>query len=143
MSSWVRTNPRPHATRRTLSPVTTLQTALDIIRWVHIPAGLIGLAVFWLPRVVKKSGRVHRRADWVFVYSTAIASVVAVAEALLKYETLDAQDVFKLMRGEPLGKPTVSEMLAAETRRAATAKAAAASTDQPPELPQGANPRPA
>jgi hypothetical protein len=64
--------------------VTTLQTALDIIRWIHIPAGLIGLAVFWLPLVVKKGGRVHRRAGWVFVYSMAIASVTAVALAVLR-----------------------------------------------------------
>ncbi len=43
--------------------------------------------------------------------------VVAVAEALLKYEVLSADEVHRLMRGEALGKPTVSEMIAAENRR--------------------------
>ena len=38
--------------------------------------------------------------------------VEAVAEALLKYETLDADEVHRLMRGETLGKPSVSDMLA-------------------------------
>ncbi|MBI1370008.1 MAG: ATP-dependent zinc metalloprotease FtsH [Planctomycetes bacterium] len=40
--------------------------------------------------------------------------VIAIAEALLKYETLDADDVDKLMRGEQLRKPSVSDMLDAE-----------------------------
>ncbi|MFU8829559.1 MAG: hypothetical protein ACNA8P_09025, partial [Phycisphaerales bacterium] len=43
--------------------------------------------------------------------------VEAVAEALLKHETLDADDVHRLMRGEPLGKPSVSDLLAAESKR--------------------------
>jgi cell division protease FtsH len=43
--------------------------------------------------------------------------VVAVAEALLRHETLDAPDVHKLMRGEQLTRPTVSDLLAAEARR--------------------------
>lgn len=43
--------------------------------------------------------------------------VEAVAEALLKHETLDADDVHRLMRGETLGKPSVSDLLAAEAKR--------------------------
>ena len=49
--------------------------------------------------------------------------VEAVAQALLKYETLTSEEVGRLMRGEPLGKPTVSDLLHAEkekTRRPAT-----------------------
>ncbi|MFM9996292.1 MAG: ATP-dependent zinc metalloprotease FtsH [Phycisphaerales bacterium] len=45
--------------------------------------------------------------------------VDAVAGALLKYETLSADEVHKLMRGERLDKPTVSELLAAEARKRA------------------------
>jgi len=37
--------------------------------------------------------------------------IVVLAEALLKYETLDADDVEKLMNGEPLDKPSVTDML--------------------------------
>jgi cell division protease FtsH len=43
--------------------------------------------------------------------------VEAVAQALLKHETLSGQEVDKLMRGEGLSKPTVSDLLAAEQAR--------------------------
>ena len=43
--------------------------------------------------------------------------VVLIAEALLKHETLTAEEVKKLMAGEKLDKPSVSELLAAEARK--------------------------
>lgn len=43
--------------------------------------------------------------------------VEAIAKALLKYETLDNNDIDRIMRGEPLTKPTVSDMLEKETPR--------------------------
>jgi cell division protease FtsH len=43
--------------------------------------------------------------------------VEAVAEALLRHETLTADDVHRLMRGEELAKPTVSDLLAAEAKK--------------------------
>jgi cell division protease FtsH len=43
--------------------------------------------------------------------------VVAVADALLRYETLSADDVMRLMRGERLSKPTVAELLHAEAMK--------------------------
>jgi cell division protease FtsH len=43
--------------------------------------------------------------------------VVAVAEALLKHETLDAADVNALMRGEQISTPTVSDLLEAEAKK--------------------------
>jgi len=48
--------------------------------------------------------------------------VIAIAEALLKYETLTAEEVGKLMKGESLGKTTVSDLLAAEREKAAAAE---------------------
>ncbi len=70
--------------------------------------------------------------------------VAAVAEALLKYETLSADEVRKLMRGEAIGKPTVSDLLAAEARREAQAvQAARQASEPPPELPPNVMPRPA
>ncbi len=70
--------------------------------------------------------------------------VVAVAEALIKYETLSGDEVRKLMRGESLGKPTVSDLLAAEAKASQlgvpVSKPAA---DAPPEIPPGVLPRPA
>ena len=69
--------------------------------------------------------------------------VIAVAEALLKYETLGADDVRKLMRGEPLTKPTVSDLLAAEARALAQPATSRPTPDAPPEIPPGVLPRPA
>ena len=71
--------------------------------------------------------------------------VVAVGEALIRYETLTAEDVERLMRGEIITKPTVSEQIRAEERR----KAAAAVLEQletnpsSPDLPPGGLPTPA
>jgi cell division protease FtsH len=51
--------------------------------------------------------------------------VETVAKALLKYETLDAEEVKQLLDGRDLDKPTVSDLLAIEQERASTdAKAA-------------------
>jgi cell division protease FtsH len=46
--------------------------------------------------------------------------VEAVAKALMKYETLDAADVDRVMRGEVLTKPTVTDLLEKEQRRGVT-----------------------
>ncbi|MHC5112913.1 MAG: ATP-dependent zinc metalloprotease FtsH [Planctomycetota bacterium] len=46
-------------------------------------------------------------------------TVAAVAEALLKYETLQGDDVARLMRGERMDKPTVADLLQRETSRPA------------------------
>ena len=67
--------------------------------------------------------------------------VDAVAAALLKYETLSADEVHRLMRGEALGKPTVAELLRAETRKRPEPPAASAGPE--PDVPPGAMPTPA
>jgi cell division protease FtsH len=71
--------------------------------------------------------------------------VEALAGALLKYETLTADEVHRIMRGEPLDKPTVSELLAAESRRRAREEAAAKvkAREEPGAPPGGALPSPA
>jgi cell division protease FtsH len=70
--------------------------------------------------------------------------VVAVAEALLRHETLSADEVRTLMRGEPLSKPTVSELLAAEARKdQGVTLSPRAQPEPPPEIPTGVLPRPA
>ena len=70
--------------------------------------------------------------------------VVAVAEALIKHETLSADEVFRLVRGEQLSKPSISDLLAAEAKRdSAPSKPASGSPSTDPELPPGVLPRPA
>ncbi|MCS7032457.1 MAG: ATP-dependent zinc metalloprotease FtsH, partial [Phycisphaerae bacterium] len=67
--------------------------------------------------------------------------VDAVAKALLKYETLDAQDIDRIMRGDNLTKPTVSDLLEKEARRT-TGQAIAPPPRQEPELGLGGGPLP-
>jgi len=72
-------------------------------------------------------------------------AVQAVAEALLKYETLDSSEVKRLLDGERLDKPTVADLLAAETARdkKASTPRTRPDTDEGPELPPGVAPSPA
>ncbi len=67
--------------------------------------------------------------------------VVAVADALLKHETLSADDVHALIRGETLSKPSVADLLAAD--RPAPPPPAIKGNDEEPELPPGTLPSPA
>ena len=57
--------------------------------------------------------------------------VDALAKALLKYETLDANDVDRVMRGDNLTKPTVADLLEKESRRPAVTIQPAQDVDQP------------
>jgi cell division protease FtsH len=68
--------------------------------------------------------------------------VEAVAGALLKYETLSADEVHRLMRGERLDKPTVGELLSREAKKRAPGDAPPRSSAEP-QLPPGAMPSPA
>ncbi|KPK75612.1 MAG: hypothetical protein AMJ79_10630, partial [Phycisphaerae bacterium SM23_30] len=56
----------------------------------------------------------------------------AIKEALLKYETLDGEEVKQIIKGESLDKPTVGDLLAAEQKRSAPPKA---TLEQPKEAP--------
>ena len=69
--------------------------------------------------------------------------VVAVAEALLRYETLQKDDVDRLMRGEQMAKPTVADLLAAESARVKPAVVEAKPKDEPETGLGGAMPSPA
>lgn len=93
---------------------------------------------------------VRRMVDEAFAEAQKILDdnwekVVAVADALLKYETLAADDVHRLMRGETLAKPTVADLLRAEARKAAEANPPAANGTTSPgtDLPPGTMPTPA
>ncbi len=53
------------------------------------------------------------------ILSTRGEELRAVKDALLKYETLDAEDVRKILGGQTISKPTVSDILAQEQQRRA------------------------
>jgi cell division protease FtsH len=90
---------------------------------------------------------VRRLADGAYdaanrLVDTHWQAVVAVAEALLKHETLSRDDVERLMRGEQVSKPTVADLLGAEAARSTPAAAPAKRADDGP-APAGAMPSPA
>jgi cell division protease FtsH len=62
--------------------------------------------------------------------------VERLAQALLKFETLTSEEVEKIMRGETLSKPTVSDLLLAEAEKKPSPKTEAG-TDAPPEADTG------
>jgi cell division protease FtsH len=70
--------------------------------------------------------------------------VEAVAKALLKYETLDSNEIDRIMRGEQLTRPTVSDLLEKEQNRPERA-AVIAPADDPgkPDVTFGGGPMPA
>ncbi|MCG8408679.1 MAG: ATP-dependent zinc metalloprotease FtsH [Phycisphaerales bacterium] len=63
--------------------------------------------------------------------------VEAVAQALLKHETLDAEEVERLCRGESLDKPSLSGLLAEEASQPQPDKTPSAQPSTEPELPDG------
>ncbi|MEM1330898.1 MAG: ATP-dependent zinc metalloprotease FtsH [Planctomycetota bacterium] len=69
-------------------------------------------------------------------------AVVRVAEGLLKYETLSADEVRTLIDGGSLSRSTVTDLLEAEAKRSAP-PAPRPSDDGEPDLPPGAMPSPA
>jgi cell division protease FtsH len=72
--------------------------------------------------------------------------VEAVAKALIQHETLDGGDIDRIMKGESLSKPTVSELLDRERRGAGTVIQPGTDNTQPdvqPGLGGGPLPNPA
>jgi cell division protease FtsH len=69
----------------------------------------------------------------------------ALAKALLKYETLDSSDVDRIMHGDNITKPTVSDLLEKENRRGTTIQPGptAAEPDVNPTPGLGGGPLPA
>jgi hypothetical protein len=47
------------------------------LRWAHVTAGTVALALFWIPIAAKKGDRLHVRIGW--VYTGCMAIVVATA----------------------------------------------------------------
>ncbi len=86
----------------------------------------------------------YREADELL--SEQWEKVIAVAEALLRHETLDADEVDRLMKGQQLAKPSVSELLEAEARKRKAEERrdrARNLAEEDPDAPPGALPAPA
>ena len=66
----------------------------------------------------------------------------ALAKALLKYETLDTNDVDRIMRGDNLTKPTVGELLEKESTRRPAVTIQPATDPAQPDIRLGGGPMP-
>ncbi|MEQ9095826.1 MAG: ATP-dependent zinc metalloprotease FtsH [Phycisphaerales bacterium] len=71
------------------------------------------------------------------------SKVEAVAESLLKHETLTAEEVHLLISGGSLNKPSVSDLLLADRDRKPKASQPRADDDEGPEMAGGMSPSPA
>jgi len=93
-------------------------------------------------------GEIRRLADEAFADAKRLIDsrwdqVVAVAESLLKYETLTKDDVDRVMRGEPPMKPTVADLLGAEMAKPSPKPALPPTRPDEGAAPGGAVPSPA
>ncbi len=68
--------------------------------------------------------------------------IEALAQALLKYETLDSNDVDRIMRGDNLTKPTVGDLIEKENRRGTVIQPSTDVADPDIRLDGGALPAP-
>ncbi len=68
--------------------------------------------------------------------------VEALADALLKHETLTGDEVHAIIRGEELNKPSVSDLLRREASRKRNEPPTPTAEDGEPDLPPGAAPSP-
>jgi len=65
--------------RRSREDVTLSRMAIffKLALWVHIAAGAVALATFWIPLVVKKGGKLHRFVGWVYVGAASVIAFTA------------------------------------------------------------------
>jgi hypothetical protein len=63
---------------------------LQTWRLIHIAAGVVALAIFWIPLVARKGGRLHRRAGLVYAWAMLVVVVAAFGTVgwRLEYEDL-------------------------------------------------------
>ncbi len=55
----------------------------QVLRWIHIAGGAIGVLAFWAPVFAPKGGRTHIRAGWVYVVAMSVAVSTAVLLSVL------------------------------------------------------------
>ena len=79
----------------------------------------------------------------ILVYLADKTGQLMPADPALRYETLQKDDVDRLMRGEQMAKPTVADLLAAESARVKPAVVEAKPKDEPETGLGGAMPSPA
>lgn len=54
-----------------------------VLLWAHIPAGFIGLVLFWIPAIVKKGGHIHIKVGKAYVFSMWIVVITALLMSII------------------------------------------------------------
>ena len=78
---------------------------LDGLLRIHVAAGFVGLAAFWIPVFARKGGRVHVRAGLVYTWCAYVVSVTAVVVAAGRIATHLSQGVGVTERPDLYGFP--------------------------------------
>ena len=60
-----------------------METLLELNRWLHVSAGFIGLAAFWVPVMTRKGGKTHRFYGKIFKYSAYVVLIGAMLAVTL------------------------------------------------------------
>ncbi len=60
-----------------------MDTVLDLNRWLHVAAGFIGLAAFWIPVFTRKGGTNHRFFGKIFKYCAYVVLLAALLSVAL------------------------------------------------------------
>ena len=58
--------------------MTIVALLFDVLIWVHIATGFVGLAAFWIPVFARKGGRAHVQAGRVYAYCAYVVTLSAV-----------------------------------------------------------------
>lgn len=54
----------------------------ELILWIHVASGIVGLAAFWTPAFARKGGVTHVRVGRVFYQATCVLAVTGILMAL-------------------------------------------------------------
>lgn len=54
-----------------------------VLLFIHIPAGFIGLVLFWIPVIVKKGGNIHVKVGKAYVFSMWIVVITAMIMCII------------------------------------------------------------
>ena len=75
----------------------------DAVVLVHVVAGFVGLAAFWVPVVARKGGRAHVRAGCVYAYSAYVVTLSAVTVSAWRIGSYMAQGTSLVERPDLYG----------------------------------------
>ena len=60
-----------------------MQLLHQVLGWIHIASGALSLAIFWIPVVTRKGGRVHRMSGRWFAYAMYVIAISAFVMSVL------------------------------------------------------------